>query len=171
MPLLIKGIIKGVKAMESIDELLAQLKAEYQSQEEPQPKRQTPPSPPPQSSALWVRQLLLDGNRQDRTGLTGGGSGSCFEQAQTEQPMANLLAQVQTEIEEKERAEELQRQQKREEEQVATRKALANYAQEWLKKLDPNTTEGLWFEEFAYSYSSKLEAAIDYLEALGENRS
>ena len=57
--------------------------------------------------------------------------------------------------------EELTRQRKR--------KALTLQAQQWLKNLDSQSDEGLWFEEFAYSYESKLEAAIDYLEALDES--
>lgn len=46
------------------------------------------------------------------------------------------------------------------------RKQLTIKAQEWLKNLDSNSDEGFWFEQFAYSYENKLEAAIDYLEAL-----
>ncbi len=49
-------------------------------------------------------------------------------------------------------------------------KALLKQAQQWLKKLDPYSDESLWFEEFAYSYESKLEAAIDYLDALNKNK-
>jgi hypothetical protein len=42
--------------------------------------------------------------------------------------------------------------------------ALKNQAEDWLKKLDPFSAEGLWFERFAEGYSSKLEAAIEYLQ-------
>jgi hypothetical protein len=38
--------------------------------------------------------------------------------------------------------------------------AIAKLAAEWLKKLDPLCGEGLWFEEFAKNYASRLEAAI-----------
>ena len=48
-------------------------------------------------------------------------------------------------------------------------KQLTRQAEIWLKKLDPNSEEGFWFEQFALSYSSKLEAAIDYLKALQDN--
>lgn len=41
-------------------------------------------------------------------------------------------------------------------------------ATQWLKTLDPKSTEGLWFDEFACNYDSRLEAAIEYLEALQE---
>ncbi|MDJ0724798.1 MAG: hypothetical protein QNJ38_06770 [Prochloraceae cyanobacterium] len=49
------------------------------------------------------------------------------------------------------------------------RKALTRQARSWLDNLDPRSDEGLWFEEFAYTYESKLEAAIDYLAALQES--
>jgi hypothetical protein len=48
-------------------------------------------------------------------------------------------------------------------------KLLTRKAEAWLKKLDPNSEEGFWFEQFAFSYPSKLEAAIDYLKALENN--
>ncbi|WP_271253092.1 salt stress protein, Slr1339 family [Pseudanabaena sp. Chao 1811] len=38
-------------------------------------------------------------------------------------------------------------------------------AREWLKTLDPLSGEGLWFEEFAKNYPSKLEAAIALIES------
>lgn len=41
-------------------------------------------------------------------------------------------------------------------------------ATQWLKTLDPKSTEGLWFDEFACNYDSRLVAAIEYLEALQE---
>jgi hypothetical protein len=54
----------------------------------------------------------------------------------------------------------------REWERQQRRKAIAQKAAAWLKDLDPYSDEGLWFEEFAYNYPSKQDAAIDYLEAL-----
>ncbi len=38
-------------------------------------------------------------------------------------------------------------------------------ADEWLKKLDPLSGEGLWFAEFAKNYPSRLEAAIALIAA------
>lgn len=38
-------------------------------------------------------------------------------------------------------------------------------ANEWLKKLDPLSGEGLWFEGFAKNYPSRLEAAIALIAA------
>ncbi len=158
--------------MESIDDLLAQVKAEYQEKElglkpkkqplfqkeefqSPRPASSTYQAPPTQSNFL-----------------------SSAEES--------LLADVKAEFEEKERAEELKRQQQLKEEQLRKeqqqreeqlreehrrqrkREALAKEAAEWLKTLNPRSEEGRWFEEFSYSYPSKLEAAIDYLDALRE---
>ncbi len=173
MPLLIKSVcLLGIKVMESIEDLLAQVKSEYHNQEqgkhpqkvplfEEEEFKPSPPSPPtyqPQPSPkTWI---------------------SPAEE--------NLLAQVKAEFEEQERAEELKRQQQHTEEQLRKeqqlreeqlraeqrlqrrREALTQEATEWLKNLNPHSEEGMWFEEFSYSYSSQLEAAIDYLEALWE---
>jgi hypothetical protein len=43
---------------------------------------------------------------------------------------------------------------------------LRHQAQTWLNQLKPKSDEGRWFAEFACNYDNKLEAAIDYLEAL-----
>ena len=45
-------------------------------------------------------------------------------------------------------------------------KQLIAQAQKWLKELQPYSDEGVWFAQFAESYPSRLEAAIDYLKAL-----
>ena len=39
-------------------------------------------------------------------------------------------------------------------------------AKQWLTQLKPYSEEGMWFEQFAESYPSRLDAAIDYLKAL-----
>ncbi|HEY9893673.1 MAG TPA: hypothetical protein V6D37_18130, partial [Candidatus Sericytochromatia bacterium] len=98
----------------------------------------------------------------------------------------SLLAELKTEFEEQQRTEELKKQQKLREEETKKeqqlqeekirvqqreqrrREALTKEATEWLKTLNPRSDEGRWFEEFSYSYSSKLEAAIEYLQALRE---
>ncbi|MFB2833967.1 salt stress protein, Slr1339 family [Floridanema evergladense] len=147
--------------MESIDDILAQLKSEYQEKDNPgQQKKQpsvkredaiAPKTPPPTS-----RQKSF--------------SPSSPEDA--------LLSQIQAEFAEQDKAEELKRQEQIKEEKIRQerikqqeRQALTKEAEAWLKKLNPRSSEGLWFEEFAYSYSSKLEAAIDYLQALKETQS
>jgi hypothetical protein len=48
------------------------------------------------------------------------------------------------------------------------RSELREPARKWLSQLKPKSDEGVWFEEFACNYESRLEAAIEYLEALQE---
>ncbi|MBW4650804.1 MAG: hypothetical protein KME06_19245 [Kastovskya adunca ATA6-11-RM4] len=157
--------------MESIDDLLAQVKAEYQEDENPEQSKKQPlfkeeelNTPPPTYQPQPQEQSWM----------------SPIEES--------LLAQVKVEFEEKEQAEKtaLQQQEQQaqlrkeqqiqEEQQLAKlrqqrkREALTQQAQEWLKNLNLHSEEGLWFEEFSYSYSSKLEAAIDYLQALRETK-
>jgi hypothetical protein len=168
--------------MESIDDLLAQVKAEYQEQEQAkQPNKQpflheeefkSPPSVTPAYKPSCHNMSQLRSQPSPQKSL------SAAEES--------LLAQVKAEFEEQEQVEEVKRQQQLKEEQLRQerqlreeqrraqqrrqrkREALTQEAMEWLKNLNPRSEEGLWFEEFSYSYPSKLEAAIDYLEALRE---
>ena len=48
---------------------------------------------------------------------------------------------------------------------VKDQEEITKTATEWLKKLDPLGGEGLWFEEFAKNYPSRLEAAIALLQS------
>ena len=89
----------------------------------------------------------------------------------------NLLSDVQADFLEKDAAEALRKQEELIQEKIRQeklkakqREALEKPAQEWLAKLDPLSSEGLWFERFAQGYPTKLAAAIDYLpEKLGLN--
>ncbi|BAT54691.1 hypothetical protein NOS3756_36630 [Nostoc sp. NIES-3756] len=83
----------------------------------------------------------------------------------------NLLSEVQADIAAQDAELELRKQQQLEQarlqqEQIKAKQkdALKQQAKDWLEKLDPFSPEGLWFERFAESYSSKLEAAIEYLQ-------
>ncbi|BAY37530.1 hypothetical protein NIES2111_18690 [Nostoc sp. NIES-2111] len=83
----------------------------------------------------------------------------------------NLLSEVQADIAAQDAELELRKQQELEQarlqqEQIKAKQkdALKQQAKDWLEKLDPFSPEGLWFERFAESYSSKLEAAIEYLQ-------
>ena len=42
-------------------------------------------------------------------------------------------------------------------------RALAERARAFLAKLDPDSSEGMWFDALAESYDSRTEAAIVYL--------
>lgn len=87
-----------------------------------------------------------------------------------EAKLAELKRQEKARIaEQKRRERELIEVQRREELRERRRKeALRDKAQQWLKNLNPQSEEGRWFEEFSYSYEDKLQAAIDYLEAMRE---
>ena len=144
--------------MESIDDLLAQVKAEYSDrpqkptqtakQQNPQPSSPTPPSSP-----------LPTARPASSAGIDG------------------LLAELGSEYLDRDRLEaaqqrerEAQARRQQEQQRQQQRQALRQTAQTWLKNLDRNTGEGLWFLEFAQGYACELEAAIDYLEALKEVR-
>ncbi|WP_445632715.1 ATPase [Nostoc sp. DSM 114161] len=127
--------------MDSIDKLLAELKTEYK---EEQPKQQPPKSTPAKSF------------------IPVSPKSASF--------MDDILAEIKSDFAEKDAAEELKRQQELQQEQIRQEQlkakqleALKLQAKEWLAKIDPLSPEGLWFERFAESYPSKLEAAIEYL--------
>ncbi|BAZ23028.1 hypothetical protein NIES4073_39160 [Kalymmatonema gypsitolerans NIES-4073] len=127
--------------MDSIDKLLAELKAEYQEQK-PQQQQPKPISAKPMSM-----------------------------QRKSESLIDSLLAEVKADFEQKDLAEKLQIQQEQEQERIRQEQLKAKKLEElkkqanlWLAKLDPLSSEGLWFERFAEGYPSKLEAAIEYLQ-------
>ncbi|MEA5616367.1 hypothetical protein VB711_00725 [Cronbergia sp. UHCC 0137] len=128
--------------MDSIDKLLDELKTEYK---EEKPKQQKP--------ALSRNEPLISLSPK---------SDSLID---------NLLADVKADFASIDAAEDLRRHQELEQEKIhqAQLKAreiekLHKQAKEWLAKLDPLSTEGIWFEKFAEGYYSKLEAAIEYLQ-------
>ena len=51
---------------------------------------------------------------------------------------------------------------------VQTHRQKVRQAQVWLKKLDKNSDERYWFDQFAFKYASRIDAAIDYLQAVNE---
>ena len=142
MPLMTSyTIFLGITKMDSIDKLLAELQSEYK---EVQPQQQ-------QSKSATAKSFIPPSPK----------STSFID---------NLLAEVQADFAEKDAAIELKRQQELEQEGIRQEQlkakqleALQVQAKEWLAKVDPLSSEGLWFERFAENYSSKLEAAIEYL--------
>jgi hypothetical protein len=146
--------------MESMDDLLAQLRAEYNEKDNHQPKKPQPlpqeiwqemtVSPPPPVPKMPTKSILFRSEDKLITELK-----SEFES----QEQAEAQKKQQQLFEEQQRQEQLKQQQQQ---------ALKQEAEVWLKQLKPRSTEGLWFEEFAQGYPSKLEAAIVYLQALKE---
>lgn len=151
--------------MESIDDILDQLKSEYQEKDNPGQQQKQPPV---------KREKAIEPKLPNLPPPTTSRQKS-FSPASPEDA---FLSQIKAEFAEQEKAEELKRQEQIKEEKIRQerikqqqKQALTKEAEAWLKKLNPRSAEGLWFEEFAYSYPSKLEAAIDYLQALKETQS
>jgi hypothetical protein len=126
--------------MDSIDKLLAELKSESEQPFKPQQQSKPNESKPENKST----SSLID----------------------------NILADVKSDFEERDQVIELQKQQELEQERIRQEQLQAKQletsnkqAQDWLNKLDPLSTEGIWFERFAEGYPSKLEAAIEYLQS------
>ncbi len=76
----------------------------------------------------------------------------------------SILSQVKANYEEQGQARLQLKQQQLEAEQLKQIETLKTRAKEWLKQLDPLSTEGLWFERFAEGYPTKIEAAVNYLQ-------
>ncbi|MEQ9672629.1 salt stress protein, Slr1339 family [Coleofasciculus sp. G2-EDA-02] len=153
---------------ESLDDLLAQIKTEYQEKDQGKPPEKKP---------------LLDEDELKSPTTNSSRYQPISSSPSSRSPVEDsILSELKAEFEEKEREAQRKRQQQRQEEQETLhatslqvkqrqqrkREALKQQAQEWLNNLKPHSEEGLWFEEFSYSYPSKLEAAMDYLQALRE---
>ncbi|ACC81707.1 salt stress protein, Slr1339 family [Nostoc punctiforme] len=129
--------------MDSIDKLLAELKTEYK---EVKPQQQ-------QSKSATAKSFIPPLPKS-----------ASF--------MDPILAEVKANFAEEDAAIELKKQQELEQERIRQEQLKAKQleglkiqAKEWLAKVDPLSSEGLWFERFAESYPSKLEAAVEYLRS------
>ncbi len=143
--------------MDSIDKILSELQAEYQQSANSQPGKT--------EEVKKVKQVKKEK-------LDSSPSSSLFASSSKGDVIDNILAEVKQDIEEKQLLEEQQKQQEIEQERLRREKnqakqleALKAQAQQWLEKLEPLSTEGMWFETFAQNYPSKLEAAIEYLSS------
>ncbi|MBW4613221.1 MAG: hypothetical protein KME21_08050 [Desmonostoc vinosum HA7617-LM4] len=128
--------------MDSIDKLLAELQDEYK---QGKPEQQ-------QSKSTAAQSFIQPPSK----------SASLID---------NLLSEVKADFAEKDAALELQKQQELQQQRIRQEQLKAKQlevlkveAKDWLAKLDPLSPEGLWFERFAETYSSKIEAAIEYLQ-------
>lgn len=129
-----------------LDDLLTQVRAEFENQ---------PPSKSQSSQFSQQCQQKHSDNQNDEDFFA-------TVQSKFEQKKQTQVTRSYEESVNQVRLEEQKKQRKQ--------KSLIRKAKEWLSNLDPHSEEGIWFEEFAYSYPSKLEAAIDYVEALHEVR-
>ncbi|MEH1872665.1 salt stress protein, Slr1339 family [Nostoc sp.] len=128
--------------MDSIDKLLAELQTEYK---EVQPQQQSKSA----TAKSFIPSLPKSSSLID-----------------------NILAEIKADFAQEDAVIELKRQQELEQERIRQEQlktkqleALKVQAKKWLAKVDPLSSEGLWFERFAESYPSKLEAAIEYLRS------
>lgn len=182
--------------MDPVDKLLAELKAQ-QSQLQPsveppvQPKADQPSGQPADTLDDLLGQIAAETQRSVRAELSKRPSSPPTAQQPfagsadaARSPEMSLLAELQAQYSEHDRAAALrqqqaaqavqrkQQQQEREKQnrlkqlKQQRRAALSKQAEVWLRKLNPSSEEGRWFDEFSCGYESRLEAAIDYLEAL-----
>jgi uncharacterized protein (DUF885 family) len=149
----------------SMEQMLAELRTELES------GRNRPGNPSQQPPTSTNNQADVTQGKNNRQRLNALIDAEYQQQAQKrEAKLAEIKRQEEAKVaEQKRRQQELIEAQRREELRERRRKeALREQAQKWLKNLSLNSEEGRWFQEFSYSYESKLEAAIDYLEAMRE---
>ena len=185
----------------SMDDLLEQVRAQFQEQKSNKSKSQSSSAPSNQASRLEMDDLLEQVRAEFEQPQKPESSSSSSTHRNSNSSLEDFLTQVRGEFKDKQQRLEFQKNSSdedlfadvksnfevkqsatanksyeqtiddvRHEEQQRQRqeKALRTQAQKWLKNLNPHSDEGIWFEEFAYSYPSRLEAAMDYLQALGE---
>ncbi|UNU27162.1 salt stress protein, Slr1339 family [Microcoleus vaginatus] len=159
--------------MESIERLLGELKAEYQaSQKIAELKSQAPaPAQAPSTATLKTSDINLYASPLDKDLAQIKAE---YEAQNKAQEVASLQP-LKAEHEAQNKAQEVASLQPQPAEKVAepqldvqTRRQKVRQAQVWLKKLDKNSDEGYWFDQFAFRYSSRIDAAIDYLQAVNE---
>lgn len=167
--------------MESIERLLAELKAEYQESQKKSAELKSQEIVQPE--LLWQANTVPSNQAIETSGENLHFSG--FDQD---------LAQVKAEYEKQDRAQEVAKQErllaedeaqnkgqevvKQEQQQVETvvqqqvpvrtHREKVRQAQVWLKNLSKDSDERYWFDRFAFKYSSRIDAAIDYLQAVNE---
>ncbi|MEG4812352.1 hypothetical protein QUA82_32955 [Microcoleus sp. F8-D3] len=159
--------------MESIDRLLGELKAEYQaSQKIAELKSQAPvQAQTPSNPTFKTSDINLYASPLDRDLAQIKAEYEAPNQAQE----VALQERLKGEHEAQNQAEEAASPEPLLAEKVAgpqldvqTHRQKVRQAQVWLKKLDKNSDEGYWFDQFAFRYSSRIDAAIDYLQAVNE---
>lgn len=159
--------------MESINRLLAELKAEYQaSQKIADLKSQASvQAQAPSTRTFTTSDINLSARPLDKDLAQINAE---YEAQNKAQEVASLEP-LKAEHEAQNKVQEVASLEPQPAEKVAgppldvqTRRQKVRQAQVWLKKLDKNSDEGYWFDQFASRYSSRIDAAIDYLQAVNE---
>lgn len=154
--------------MDSIDKLLAEIKAE--SQEPTKPNLPNPIALGGGDSAIDSLLEQVEGNYQSAS-IAPKLLNVQRSPSSSDSAIDSLLSQIKIEYQEQDKVEAQQLQQQLQAQQLQRQQqrqkqleALKFHAQAWLEKLDPLSSEGLWFERFAEGYPTKLAAAIEYLQ-------
>ena len=152
--------------MDSIDKLLTQIKAESQ---EPTVKPNLPN--PAAANDAAINSLLEQVEGNQKPPIAPQSPNIQRSQPASDSTIDSLLNQVKADYQEQDKIEAQQKQQqiqaqqqKQQQQRQKQLEALKVQAQAWLEKLDPLSSEGLWFERFAEGYPTKLAAAIEYLQ-------
>jgi hypothetical protein len=167
--------------MGEMDELLAQLKAEYAQSEQPSTSLPRSSKQPKPQTTEAIDDLLAEVKAEfeaEPTKLEQGQSHSTLnpKKSFSNKNLSNNdnfikdLQQEDKALQERKQQEIIAQKQKQQDKERRRTEALKRKAREWLNNLDPKSDEGLWFEEFAYAYESRLEAAVDYLQAIRESQ-
>ena len=165
--------------MESIDRLLAELKAEYQasqknaelkSQQQVQAQAPLPPAVLRSNEAFKRADLnLYAGADKDLAQI------KAEYEAQNKAQEVAAPEPLKAEDKVQNKAQEVVSLEHQPADKVAvpqldvqTHRQKVRQAQVWLKKLDKDSDERYWFDQFAFKYSSRIDTAIDYLQAVNE---
>ena len=167
--------------MESIDRLLAELKAEYQASQknaELKSQQQVQESQAPLPPAVLRSN---EGFKISDLNSYAGAMDKDLAQIKAEYEAPNKAQEVaspkplKVEDEAPNKAQEVTSLEQRPSVKVAepqldvqTHRQKVRQAQVWLKKLDKDSDERSWFDQFAFKYSSRIDAAIDYLQVVKE---
>src|SRR4028119_286825 len=163
--------------MESIDRLLAELKAEYQASQKQADELKSQPLVPAQAPLKPVAVPSNPTFKRLDIDLYAGALDKDLAQIKAEYEAQNKAQEVasleplKAEYKAQNKVQEVASLEPQPAEKVAapqlnveTHRQKVRQAQVWLKKLDKNSDEGYWFDQFAFKYSSRIDAAIDYLQ-------
>lgn len=154
--------------MDSIDKLLAQIKAQEQK---PTAANKQSPAELPIAPTSAIDNLLAQVEADCQTSPAQPKTRNTQQLPPQSSGIDNLLSQVKADLQEQDKLEAQQKQQQiqaqqlqQEQQRQKQLESLKVQAQAWLEKLDPLSSEGLWFERFAEGYPTKLAAAVEYLQ-------
>ncbi len=166
--------------MESIDRLLAELKAEYQASQKVREVLSQPPveaQPLSQPAAVPSNQTLKTTDINLYAGVLDKDlaeiKAECeaqnkHQEVAAREPLKSLHKAENKAQEVTALAPQTPEKIVQSELDVQTRRQKVRQAQVWLKNLDKNSDERYWFDQFAFKYSSRIDAAIDYLQVVNE---